>query len=104
MITQLDIYTEEKYEDEEDLRERSLAAHRRTASPTEAALDELIRSAKQVDDLYPLVVESLTHLRQVLESDTSPYVTSLSRVARISQCSVFQSNEGGHSVHYQQVP
>ena len=69
MITQLDIYTEEKYEDEEDLRERSLAAYRRNASPTEAALEELISTAKRSEDLYPLVVEALGYLREILERD-----------------------------------
>lgn len=76
LITQLDIYTEEKFEDEEDLRERSLAAHRRTVSPSEAALEDLLRSAKQSDGLFPLVVDSLTRLLGIVGKDMDPQVPS----------------------------
>ncbi|TCD69208.1 hypothetical protein EIP91_008311, partial [Steccherinum ochraceum] len=68
LVTQLDIYTEEKFEDEEDMRERNLSKHR-SASESEAGLGELIHAAKQQDDLYAALLETLTHLRHVLESD-----------------------------------
>lgn len=70
LVTQLDIYTEEKFEDEEDLRERSLAAHRRSASPGTAALEELAESFKQSDELHALIMETLTYFRKLLENDT----------------------------------
>ncbi|KAJ3532310.1 hypothetical protein NM688_g7443 [Phlebia brevispora] len=68
LVTQLDIYTEEKFEDEEDLRERSLAAHRRS-SPDTLALEELIQSAKQSDDVYQLLTEALQYFRTLLDRD-----------------------------------
>ncbi len=69
-MTQLDIYTEEKFEDEEDLRERSLANHRRTASDSEVLLQDLINTAKQYDELYPEVVRALNSYRHILEKDS----------------------------------
>lgn len=68
----MDIYTEEKFEDEEDLRERSLAAYRRNAGPTEAALEELVRLAKNADDVFPLLMEAFGYLRGILEEETDP--------------------------------
>ncbi|THG96218.1 hypothetical protein EW026_g5579, partial [Hermanssonia centrifuga] len=70
VVTQLDIYTEEKFEDEEDLRERSLANHRRTASDSEVLLQDLINTAKQYDELYPEVVRALNSYRHILEKDS----------------------------------
>lgn len=72
IITQLDIYTEEKFEDEEDLRERSLAAYRRNAGPTESALEELVRLAKEADDVFPMLMEAFEYLRSILERETDP--------------------------------
>lgn len=71
-MTQLDIYTEEKFEDEEDLRERSLAHHRRReASESQLMLEEVLKTAKGYDDLYPAVVKIISPLRQLLERDSS---------------------------------
>ena len=67
LITQLDTYTEEKFEDEEDLRERDLSGHRRTVSDSEIVLEDLIRSAKQYEELYPTVVEAISHFRTLVE-------------------------------------
>ena len=74
LITQLDIYTEEKFEDEEDLRERNLAGHRRAVSDSEIVLEDLIHSAKQYTDLYPTIVESISHFRTLIEHPGDMYV------------------------------
>ena len=74
MLTQLDIYTEEKFEDEEDLRERSLANHRRTVSDSEVIVHETLDIARQYDELYPMVVSSVSHIREILEKEDAAYV------------------------------
>lgn len=74
LITQLDIYTEEKFEDEEDLRERNLSGHRRAVSDSEIVLEDLIHSAKQYNDLYPTIVESISHFRTLIEHPGDMYV------------------------------
>lgn len=68
LITQLDIYTEEKFEDEEDMRERSLSKHQ-TSADSEIGLRELVQAAKQDDGLLTATTEALSHLQRVLESD-----------------------------------
>ncbi len=78
LVTQLDIYTEEKFEDEEDLRERTLASHRRReASESEAVFDEVIKVAKQQGELYHSVVSIVSSLHQLLEEDLPRSVTFL---------------------------
>ena len=67
LVTQLDIYTEEKFEDEEDMRERNLSRH--NASDSEIGLGQLVQAAKQHEDLYSALVETFSHLRRVLETD-----------------------------------
>lgn len=77
LVTQIDVYTEEKYEDEEDLRERGrnlVRDHTRAMSESEAALDELIRIAQQHEDLFPIMVETLKRYALILEKDILPYV------------------------------
>lgn len=69
------MYTEEKYEDEEELRDRAhnfLKDHRRNASDSEVALEELIRIAKQHEELYPVMVETLKRYAVILEKDIIP--------------------------------
>lgn len=64
-MTQLDVYTEEKFEDEEDMRERMQnlmkreQGHQRQSSESEVVLQDLLALAKQHGDLYPLMVEIL---------------------------------------------
>ena len=69
LLTQLDIYTEEKFEDEEDLRERSLARHRRTASDSEVIVQETLDVARQYDEVYPMIVSAFSHIRVILEKE-----------------------------------
>ena len=77
LLTQIDVYIEEKYEDEEDLRDRArnfVRGHTRTRSDSEVALEELIRIAKQHGELYPIMVETLKRYAVILEKDIIPYV------------------------------
>jgi diaphanous 1 len=80
LLTQLDVYTEEKFEDEEDSRERMqnfLA--RNTASAhlaqdgNQTHLNELVEAlvhlAEHQPDLYPLAIEILQHINQIIERD-----------------------------------
>lgn len=72
LVTQLDIYTEEKFEDEEDLRERSLANHRRReASESELMLEDVIKAARGYDELYPAVIKVISPLQQLLDRESS---------------------------------
>ncbi len=75
LLTQLDVYTEEKFEDEEDMRERARElmgkgrGHERSRSDSEAALLDLILLAKQHGELYPIMVEIMNHYTQILQRD-----------------------------------
>lgn len=68
MVTQLDIYTEEKFEDEEDMRERRLAGHHEAPAESDPIADDLVRLAKQLEDVYPAVIEVLGHLHNLVNS------------------------------------
>jgi hypothetical protein len=70
------VYTEEKFEDEEDMRERMremmeqrIKGHERSRSDSEMALHELIKLAKQHGELYPMMVEILKHFGGILQKD-----------------------------------
>lgn len=73
------MYTEEKFEDEEDIRERAKElmghgrGHERSHSDSEAALLDLILLAKQHGELYPVMVEILNHYGQILQRDINMY-------------------------------
>jgi hypothetical protein len=76
LLTQLDVYTEEKFEDEEDMRDRvremmeqRSRGHERARSESELALQELIQLAKQHGELYPLMVDILRHYGEILQKD-----------------------------------
>lgn len=78
LLTQLDVYTEEKFEDEEDMRDRlrEMMAqrakghqHERSKSDSEVALHDLIQLAKQHGELYPMMLEILSHYGQILQKD-----------------------------------
>lgn len=75
LLKQLNVYTEEKFEDEEDLRERALAHFRSpSGGESESALEELVRLARQHGELYPIMVETLRRMGQILERDINVYV------------------------------
>ncbi|PPQ71093.1 hypothetical protein CVT24_009844, partial [Panaeolus cyanescens] len=76
LTNQLNLYTEEKFEDEEDVRDRardimhSLRGDQiRSRSDSEVALQDLIALAKRHDELYPTMVDILKHYGQILQSD-----------------------------------
>lgn len=75
LLKQLNVYTEEKFEDEEDLRERSLAHFRHSnegGDGEEQALEELIRLARQHEELYPVMVDTLKRYGLILQRDVDP--------------------------------
>lgn len=77
LLTQLNVYTEEKFEDEEDMRERARDlmeelkknGHQRSLSDSEVALQDLIQLAKQHGELYPTMLDILKHYGQLLQRD-----------------------------------
>lgn len=76
LLTQLDVYTEEKFEDEENMRERARAlidegvgGRARTRSDLEVVLEDLIILAKKHGELYPTMVDILNHYGQILQRD-----------------------------------
>ena len=76
LLTQLDLYTEEKFEDEEDMRERAqsithrmMHGHQRSRSESEVVLQDLIQLAKQHGELYPTMLDILKHYGQILQRD-----------------------------------
>ena len=76
-MTQLDVYTEEKFEDEEDMRERArdvMSDHRRSRTESSAVLDDLLRIAKQHEGLYPLMLATLKRYGDIFERDMDSYV------------------------------
>lgn len=75
-MTQLNLYAEEKYEDEEDMRERAKTlmhqfkgGHERSRSDSEVALQDLIQLAKQHGELYPTMLDILKNYGQILQRD-----------------------------------
>ena len=73
-MTQLDVYTEEKFEDEEDMRERmqSMLArgHARDASDSDLALEELLRLSRADTSLHPRVTLLLSNVIAILQGET----------------------------------
>lgn len=78
VLTQTSIYTEEKFEDEEDFRERTRSRFKRrerTQSESELTLESLIAIAKQHKDIYPMMVDTLKWYTVILEKDLPLYVS-----------------------------
>ena len=76
LLTQLDIYTEDKFDDEEDMRQRgremmaqSGSNHQRQRSDSEVALQDLVKIAKQHGELYPMMVDILNRYGLLLQRD-----------------------------------
>lgn len=70
------MYTEEKYEDEEDMRERnqtlmgqSKRGHERSLSDSEVVLQDLVQLVKQHGELYPIMLDILKHYSRLLQRD-----------------------------------
>jgi diaphanous 1 len=84
LLTQLNLYTEEKSGDEEDMHERTRHLLRekrgiseRPRSESEVALQDLVLLAKQHDNLYPVMVDILKHYGQIIQRDIGMYVSFL---------------------------
>jgi len=67
------VYTEEKFEDEADMRERanSLMIGGRSSSEVDGLLEELGQLAKKIPDLYANLLEILKRYIGLLSQDTS---------------------------------
>lgn len=70
------MYTEEKYEDEEDMRERKQSSmgqqrwsHERSLSDSEVVLQDLVQLVKQHSELYPVMLDILKHYSRLLHRD-----------------------------------
>ena len=77
LLTQLDLYVEEKFEDEQDMQERARTlrlqisrGHERSLSVSEIVCQDLIQLAKQHGDLYPIMIDILKRYGQVFQRDT----------------------------------
>ena|ERR1700733_8689652 len=85
LLKQLSVYTEEKFEDEEDFRERSLLhvqksgspQHTTSASGSQATYQHIILLAKRHDAVYPLVINVLKGLAQLLEQNDGKWYVYL---------------------------
>jgi diaphanous 1 len=77
-LRQLDAYTEDRYEDEEDLREERLhAIERRSNSQDDSESDDplaanFIRLAKAYPDAYPYLQQIVQAISTLLEQERSP--------------------------------
>ena len=72
LVTQLDVYTEEKFEDEEDMRERArdvMSEHRRSKSESNTALDDLLKVAKEHEELYPVMLATFKRYGDLFERE-----------------------------------
>ena len=71
LLTQLDVYTEEKFEDEADMRERanSLMINGRSSLEVDGLLGELGQLSKQFPDLYASLLEILKRYISLLNQD-----------------------------------
>ena len=72
LVTQLDVYTEEKFEDEEDMRERArdvMSEHRRSKSESNTALDDLLKVAKEHEELYPAMLATFKRYGDLFERE-----------------------------------
>jgi diaphanous 1 len=76
LITQLDVYTEEKFEDEEDMRERAkhIVSQDGTSieiSESALALDGVLKLTKEDEELTDLITEILHHYEALLQRNIS---------------------------------
>jgi diaphanous 1 len=80
LLTQLNVYTEEKTEDEEDLRERVKNTLKRDAeqnpveSESETLLHDILAVVENEEKLPSLIVETLERLKDLLFRDTDRYI------------------------------
>jgi hypothetical protein len=84
LLTQLDVYTEEKFEDEADIRERvnSFAGNDRLSPDSGSIFEDLIQLAKQQGDLYPTIIHIFKQYSSILQRDVDLCVLSYSLAIR----------------------
>ena len=75
LVTQLDVYTEEKFEDEEDMRERArtVVADDHGQSSSEPVAEHLLHAARDNQSIYTTVLQIMTALSTLLERDADRY-------------------------------
>jgi diaphanous 1 len=77
LITQLDVYTEEKYEDEEDMRERASnlfqAGNRYNTSELALTFEELVALTRSRTEEYDKVVRVLKALIPLFQPQSEKY-------------------------------
>lgn len=67
LLTQLDLYVEEKHEDQEDLRHQTLG--RQSDDSLDYSLSQLAKLAQDHSDIYPVLVDTMKRYVQILERD-----------------------------------
>ena len=79
-MTQLDVYTEEKFEDEADMRERarSFIGDDHSSQELGGPLEDLVQQAKRHEELYPTVLEIVKKSVYILQRNISGSVFFLS--------------------------
>jgi diaphanous 1 len=78
----MDVYVEEKMEDEEDMKERTALpqpqpeerGHHRRPSESEEAVAGLVSLAKKHGELYPVMLETMKRYANILERDVPLWV------------------------------
>ncbi len=73
-MNQLNVYTEEKLDDDAEMRERTRGMMRRTASDAalsdaEDVLQDIVRLAQEHGELYPVMVDILHNYNDILGKD-----------------------------------
>jgi diaphanous 1 len=87
---QLDVYTEEKSEDDEDLRERAESLmkrdvnHRQSISESDIAYETLMEIAKRDDAVYSIIVDIIKQYTKILDSTMNKCVTLMPHVVEYS--------------------
>lgn len=87
------MYTEEKFEDEEDMHEEARAITTRGAlhghelphSSSDIVLENLILLANQHKGLYPVMVNILNHYSQILQRDVGMYVVTTNHLHSLNR-------------------
>jgi diaphanous 1 len=67
LLTQLDLYAEEKAEDQESLRYQTLG--RQSDDSLDYSLGQLAKLAQEHSDNYPVLVDTMKRYVQILERD-----------------------------------
>jgi diaphanous 1 len=67
LLTQLDLYAEEKAEDQESLRYQTLG--RQSDDSLDYSLGQLAKLAQEHSDIYPVLVDTMKRYVQILERD-----------------------------------